>query len=55
MTPDMQIKQQVDECWVCFIFFVCVLGGALDLTTMFDDPTTCLSLWVCALGVSLEG
>jgi hypothetical protein len=51
----MQIKQEVGECWVGVILFACVYGGALYLTHVSDDPITCLSLWVCALGAFLQG
>jgi hypothetical protein len=34
----MKRKQQVGECWVYVIFFVCVCVGASGSTTVFDNP-----------------
>jgi hypothetical protein len=39
LDPWMQRKEQVGECWVCFIFFACVCVGASYMTTVSDDPS----------------
>jgi hypothetical protein len=48
MDPWMQRKQQVGECWVCVIFFVCVCVGASDSKTASDDPSSSSLCIVCA-------
>jgi hypothetical protein len=45
MDPWMHRKQQVEECWVCVIFFACVCVGMSDSTTVSDDPNFLRSLF----------
>jgi hypothetical protein len=43
----MKRKQQVGECWVCFIFFACVCVGASDSKTTSDNPSSSVIFVVC--------